>query len=322
MIIKKHLSKMNDYITEAKNIYIMMHSDSDLDAIGSAIALYDYLEKLNKTSYVIFDDKRMELGVKRVYNTFKDKVNFVLSKDIEENIKSSDLLFVVDTSNPYLLSNVKILDKFKTIVNIDHHDRGRNKIKASLAIIDLDASSTCEMMAEILDITEAKPSSTVATVLLAGIVLDTNGYTIKTNEKTFHYSAYLMSCGADNNEVQYLLKQDLKKYIERQKVIAGTKVINGIALAKGSSRRTYKREDLAKIADSILLFNNVQASFVVAKLSKAEAGVSARSYGNVNVGKILSKFGGGGDEQGAATKTKDFSMNELYLKLAEEFKKL
>ena len=68
------------------------------------------------------------------------------------------------------------------------------------------------------------------------------------------------------------------------------------AISSGRSNIKYRREDLAKIADTLLQFDKIEASFVVGKLGNGNIGISARSLGNINVGKILEHFNGGGDE--------------------------
>lgn len=319
MSLEMKLGQINEYVNKSKDIYIMMHLDSDLDAMGSAIGLSDFFARKRKDCYIINDDKRMEVGVRKLYNTFKDKLNFIKSTGLLTKITSDDLLIVVDTNNPRLISNRELLDKFSTVINIDHHDKTEEMIEAELQIIDEDASSACEMIAQyVKDVI----SDDVATALLAGIVLDTNGFAMKTTAKTFEVSSSLMDQGANNTEVQYLLKQDLKEYIQRQKVITNVKTIGGIAVSKGMKRTVYKREDIAKIADSLLFFNGIKASFVVGRTSKEEVAISARSYGKVNVGKLLKKFGGGGDEEMAAAKIVDGDIDEVYNELIDKIKEI
>ena len=107
--------------------------------------------------------------------------------------------------------------------------------------------------------------------------------------------------GASAKKVQYLLKQDIEEYTERQKLMSTIETINGkIAFTKATANTQYRREDLAKVADTLLFFNNIEASFVVGKINKDTIGVSARSLGNYDIGKILVKLGGGGDSTSGA----------------------
>ena len=98
------------------------------------------------------------------------------------------------------------------------------------------------------------------------------------------------------------MKENLKDYIIRNKVIVNTELLNGkYAITVGDSNTIYKREELAKIADTLLNFNGFLASFVIGNREDNGIGISARSEGKVNVGKITEKLGGGGDNFNAAS---------------------
>ena len=137
---------------------------------------------------------------------------------------------------------------------------------------------------------------------------------------TFYNSYFLLNKGASTIEVQYLLKQDLNKFITRQKMLTNVTIIDNIAIACGVEKELYRREDLAKIADTLLLFNNIETSFVIASLEKNEVGISARSLNKVNVGKILTKLGGGGNEYEGACKIKEKSIKEVKKELISVLK--
>ena len=236
---------------------------------------------------------------------------FVNSDKAEELKNGDSLLIVLDTNKEYLLQTPSVDNIFNNKIVIDHHEEGEGSIKNSLNIIDIDASSTCEMITEFLNLNKFTIDSNLATILLSGIVLDTNNYVLKTDSNTFYYSYYLTTCGASPSRVQYLLKQDLSKYIKRQKMITNVKIINGIALTKGVAKEIYSREEIARTADSLLLFDGIEASFVIANIDKDTIGISARSMGKINVGQVLSMFEGGGDVNFAATKIKGNTINKV-----------
>ncbi len=298
-------------INKASNIFIMGHRDIDLDAIGSCYGMYQFAKKSNKDTFIILDDKKLELGVKKVLEKTRDNYTIVKSKDIKDKIVKKSLLIILDTNKEYLLQNEKLLEKFKEVLIIDHHGLGESSIKFGLKVIDQNTSSVCEMIAELLEYNKIQIGSELATVILSGIVLDTNNYVLKTTANTFKASYYLSKNGADMMYVQYVLKQDLKEYIERQKVITEVKLIKNIAVSKGRYREIYRREDLAKIADTILLFNGMEASFVIGRVDKNTIGISARSMGNIDIGKILEQFGGGGDTHEAAARISNMTLKEV-----------
>ena len=231
------------------------------------------------------------------------------------------MLIVVDVNNKDLVSCYKKPNKFQDIVVIDHHNLTKDSITTGLIYTDVEASSTCEIMVELLKLFNVSYDETVATLLLAGIVLDTNNYILKATEKTFYISYYLTSLGASPTKVQYLLKQDLKKIINRQKILTNIRIINKtIAIAIGSKKDKYRREDLARVADTLLLFNNIETSFVIGNLNNEEIGISGRTLGNKNIGKIMNKLDGGGNKSEGATRIKNKSIKEVEADLIKVLK--
>ena len=194
-----------------------------------------------------------------------------------------------------------------------------NKLNDNL-FVDTVYSSTCEIVTELLRSFKINLTPNEATVILSGIVLDTNNFILKSTKRTFYNSYFLLNKGASTIEVQYLLKQDLNKFITRQKMLTNVTIIDNIAIACGVEKELYRREDLAKIADTLLLFNNIETSFVIASLEKNEVGISARSLNKVNVGKILTKLGGGGNEYEGACKIKEKSIKEVKKELISVLK--
>lgn len=320
---KRELKKL---IRGAKTIFIMAHKNLDLDALGSSIGLYSVLEKQKKNCYLVINDKEHELGVEKVLRELDGCLQIITGHEVEDNLylrKKRNLLFILDTNKKELVQDYEIVSLFddEQIVIIDHHELGETSIECSNRIIDNTASSACEMITNLIEEYNSQIDPYYATLLLSGIVLDTNNFTLKTNNETY-YSAYYLSClGASTTKVQYLLKQDLKDYMERQKLITNVQVINNkIAIAKGSSYAIYRREDLAKIADTLLFFNDIELSFVIAKTSNNITSVSGRSIGKKSIANILSKLGGGGDKMGGAAQFENVSISKVAEKLNQAIK--
>lgn len=298
--------KLNKAIRQSKRVFLMAHKNLDLDALGSQVGMYMILKRKNKKCYIVIDDKTHEMGVEKVLRELEGCIETIKSDDIEEYLyprQAKNLLIILDTNKKELVQNSSVLDKIKNKLIIDHHELGKTTIKDATIINDTKTSSTCEMIANLLEYYDVELESYYATILLAGIVLDTNNYTLNTTAETYYTSYYLTSMGASAKKVQYLLKQDIKEYTERQKLMASIETIDGkIAFTKATPYTQYRREDLAKVADTLLFFNNIEASFVVGKIGKETIGISARSLGNYDINEILSKLGGGGDStSGAAT---------------------
>lgn len=312
MKIVEQYKQINKFIEESSSVFVVGHTDLDLDALGASLAMYNFVINKNKEVYFIVDDKRNETAVSKVIKELQEEVHFIDSNKAITIKNADSLLIVIDTNKEYLIQGNNLIQKFENIIVIDHHEQGDGTVdKAKLLIIDTEASSTCEMMTEFLKLNKFTIDGYLATILLSGIILDTNNYVLKTDTNTFYYSYFLTTCGAEPKKVQFLLKQDLNKYIKRQRMITNVKMVNNIAITKANNSEIYRREELAKAADTLLLFNNVEASFVVARLDKNTIGISGRSLGNLNVGQILGMLGGGGDANEAAAKISNKTTNKV-----------
>ena len=315
MLINDYNRQIKKLIKKADQIYIMGHKHLDLDALGASLGMYYYTNKLGKDSYVIIDDEDLELSSKKVIEKVRFNTNIINSSNMNDLIRDNSLLIIVDFNKMSLAQKSNIIEEFKNILVIDHHDIGEGTIDRGLRVIDTFSSSTCEMVSDFLSNNKTQINVDLATYLLAGIVLDTNNYVVRSSANTFKVAHLLTSIGASPKNVQYILKQELEEYIERQKVITNVEIIGNIAYTKGLKKVIYRREDLAKIADTLLFFNRIEASFVMGFINKDEVGISARSMGNINVGSIMEQLGGGGSAQEAAScfKVKDMKIKEKKL---------
>lgn len=321
MKIIEERRQLNKRIRRAKVIFLMAHKDLDLDALGSCVGLSLILKQRKKKCYIIIDDKKHELGVEKILRELDGCIPIIKGEDIDEYIypnNKRNLLIVLDTNKTELVQNEDILKKIDEKIIIDHHDLGKTTIKNAFIIADNEVSSTCEMITELTEFYDVEIEPYYATVLLSGIVLDTNNFTLKTSAETYYAAYYLANLGASAKKVQYLLKQDVEEYTERQKLLTDIETINKkIAFTKASPYTIYRREDLAKVADTLLFFNNIEASFVIGKIGKETVGISARSLGNYNISKILEQLGGGGDDYNGAARFEKTTIS----KVEQELKK-
>ncbi len=326
MAIIKQKNALNREIRRSKTIFLMAHKDLDLDALGSSIGMYILLKRRKKDVYIIVDDLQHELGVEKVLRELEGCIKIIKSDCINKYKHPNDsknLLIILDTNKPELVQNKSVLKMFDRKVVIDHHDLGKGSFKDGLIINDNEVSSTCEMIANLVEYYEVEIESYYATVLLAGIVLDTNNFMLKTTPDTYYAAYYLASLGASAKKVQYLLKQDINEYTEQQKLLAGIETINGrIAFTKATQYSIYRREDLARVADTLLFFNNIEASFVIGKIGKDTVGISARSLGNYEISKILEKLGGGGSNYNGAAVFHDVPISKVEQMLKNVIKEM
>ena len=181
---------------------------------------------------------------------------------------------------------------------LDHHRRGSESItNAVLSYIEPYASSTCEMVAEILQYFSdgIRIRNIEADCIYAGIMIDTNNFLTKTGVRTFEAAAFLRRCGADVTRVRKLLRDDMSAYKARAEAIGNAQQFLGcyalsICTGKGVESPTVVA---AQAANELLNISGVKASFVLTEYNHVIY-ISARAIDEVNVQIIMEKLGGGG----------------------------
>ena len=178
------------------------------------------------------------------------------------------LIIIVDTHKPSMVIDERILEKAEKVVVIDHHRRGEEFINNTMLVyMEPYASSTAELITELLEYQPKHEKLTMleSTALLAGIIVDTKSFTLRTGARTFEAASYLRTNGADTVLVQRLLKEDIETYIARSKLIETVELSqDGIAIAKGQEKVPYGSVLIAQTADILLTMQGVTASFVIA----------------------------------------------------------
>jgi c-di-AMP phosphodiesterase-like protein len=219
-----------------------------------------------------------------------------------------------------------ILNKATRKVIIDHHRRSDDFISSPLLVyMEPYASSASELVAELLEYQnkEKKLSRLEATIMLTGIIVDTRNYTLRTGSRTFDAASFLRSNGADPVLAQTFLKDDIDTYIARSDLIKSAEIRdNGIAIVKADQSMTYHPVTVAQAADQLLQIEGVQASFVMAIREDESIGISARSFGEMNVQLVMEALGGGGHLSNAATRVTDKTMDELYDELVDAIEEI
>jgi cyclic-di-AMP phosphodiesterase len=319
---------LKDLITASDKVIIMGHKNPDMDSIGSSIGIYKVAQMNQKDAYIVVNSQEMDAAVHRLMEEIRQQEklysHFIGPEEALEISTDKTLLVVVDTHKPAMVIEERLLNKIDHIVVIDHHRRGEEFIENPVLVyMEPYASSTAELVTEFLEYQpkRGKIEMIEATALLAGIVVDTKSFTLRTGARTFDAASYLRGQGADTILVQKFLKESVDTYIRRAKLIESVVFYgDGIAIATGAENEFYDQVLLAQAADTLLTMDGVAASFVISRRNEGLIGISARSLGKVNVQVIMEKLHGGGHLTNAATQLTGVSLLEAgrQLKLAIE----
>ncbi len=292
--------KLDKLYSDYDNIVVMGHSYPDLDCYGSCLGIYKRVSAIGKNCYIYLEgDDYSEIMCKAIDSV--DGVKYINSSNIGN--LTNILLIIVDVHQINRLENSNIFDYCKDYVILDHHIKDKKCPKnGKLLYINNSLSSMVELITYYLDYNKITIDKSIATIMLAGLEIDTNGYNLKTTSKTYRAASLLVEMGADIIAKQELLKESKDDYVRRADYIKNSYTINGnIAICVLPD--ISKTETLAEIADSLLAFDDIEASFVIAKISNKEYGISARSIGEFDILKVIRKLDGGGSTTSAGAKT-------------------
>lgn len=308
---------LREVILESDNIYIMGHKYPDMDAMGSAVGIYDICKSCNKSANIVLDESNesIEEFTKRLNSMEYYKNLFIDKDDAIKNCTKNTLVVVVDTHRPNYTECEELLNISDKVVVIDHHRRGVEFINDTVLLFhEIYVSSTCEMVTELVQYMEdnVKINKLTAEGLLAGISLDTKNFAFKTGVRTFEAASYLKKVGADTIEVKKLFNSDIKDFITKADIIQSSKIIdNNICLAYSNSEIDNINIVIAQAADELLNIRDVEASFVLGRKGN-KIFISARSLGKINVHVLMEKLGGGGHIDMAGAQIKDVSLQTAY----------
>jgi cyclic-di-AMP phosphodiesterase len=309
---------LKELITESDKVIIMGHKSPDMDAVGASIGILKVAEMNQCEGYVVMNFQDIDTGVQRMMKEIRKNESlfsrFISPEEALEIATDDTLLVVVDTHKPSLVIEERLLSKIDHVVVIDHHRRGEEFIKNPLLVyMEPYASSTAELVTELLEYQPKKGRIEMleATALLAGIIVDTKSFTLRTGARTFDAASYLRGQGADTVLVQKFLKEDVDTYVKRAKLIETVSLYReGLAIAKGSPDQSFDQVLIAQTADTLLTMDGIDASFVISKRADNLVGISARSLGDVNVQIIMESLEGGGHLTNAATQLTDITVDE------------
>ena len=312
---------LSELVADATELYIMGHSFADMDAVGAAAGLCCMARKRGKQAQVVIDLEHNAAGpvLDRLRGLPEYAGVFTAPNEAFLKMRPGALLIVVDTNRPDMVESVQLLESCNRVAVIDHHRRAAQYIEnAAFNFHEPYASSASELVTELLQYL-VEPSDLLreeAEALLAGIVLDTKHFTLRTGGRTFEAAAFLRRAGADTTDVQKLFQNNLSEMVSRYDIIRRAELYRDDIAVAVIPQDGVDRVAAAQAADELLGLKGVKASFVVYR-SGENVLMSARSLGEVNVQVILEALGGGGNSTTAGGKVTDSDPETVQKRLLE-----
>ncbi len=306
---------MKDFIKHADKVIFMGHSNSDFDCFGAAIGLQRAVRSQGVMPYIIYDGS---LSTKKLADEIKKNPEYdemlITNSQGMELITPDTLLVVLDAHRPNMLACPELLNYANKIVLIDHHRRSTDFIEnISLTYHEPYASSTCEMVAEIMQYLDTSHSMTEfeAMSLYIGILMDTKNFITKTGVRTFEAASFLKRYGLDTSVVKQIFNVEKDDYMQKLDIVKTTQLYNGdTAIAHSLKELQNIRVISSQAADDMLGISGTKAAFVVYPIDGSIC-ISSRSLGEINVQLIMEKLGGGGHMTSAGARIENADIFEV-----------
>ncbi len=307
-------------IDNSGKVLIMGHRAGDMDSVGASIGLFKAVKSRNRRAFIVVDKETV--NAKETIAEFEHKTDyveaFITPEQAMNTLEKDTLVIVVDTHRPQMVECPDLIRHAENIVLIDHHRRSEDYIKnATLMYHEAYASSSCEMVTEIIQYIQEKPmlDKKEAEALYSGIFMDTNGFVNKAGVRTFEAASYLKRLGVDTASIRRRFKCDKEIFIKKAKIISAARFYrDNIAISLVSDESRGAQVMCAQAADELLDIKGVEAAFVILKCGKVVY-ISARSLDEINVQIIMEKLGGGGHITLAGAQMENMSLAEVEEKL-------
>lgn len=325
--VKAHA--LRSIIESRERVIVMGHQISDMDSFGAAIGIYCAARTLDKKVQIVLNTVSSTL--RPFLECFTEEIGyapdtFLTREQAIEVCTPNTVVMVVDTNRPANTECPEILKMTKNIVVFDHHRQTNDVIENPvLSYIEPYASSSCEMVAEVLQyFTEKiKLAPPEADSIYAGILIDTNNFMAKTGVRTFEAAAYLKRCGAEVTRVRKMLRNDMSDYKARAEVVRHAEVYRDAFAMSVCPAENIESPTIvgAQAANELLNITGIKASFVLTDYN-GKVYISSRSIDEINVQLIMEALGGGGHLTIAGAQLEHYSVTEVKHMLQQTIDKM
>ena len=317
---------LRDLILNSSNVIVAGHKDADFDCIGSALAVAKMTMSLGKDTSIIAKtgglEEKVSAALEQHLSEFEEEgIHFISENEALNELREETLVIMVDHHNVQQSNGSKVEEQAKKVVIIDHHRRSSEMgVKPILMYIEAAASSANELVSEMIPYVAPKAdiSPLDASFMMAGMIIDTRQWRVRTGSRTYDAASIIRSYGGDPQVAYGYLKETYEEVQLKNQVMSNAERYEGGIVIALVSQKRISRSMMSQIADQILSVQGSEAAFVIANDEQGLSCISARSNGNVNVQRIMEKLGGGGHLSAAAVQRNDLSIEDLKTQLIQQ----
>lgn len=300
---------------------ITTHINADFDAMASMLAA----QKLYPEALVVFPGSRE----KNLRNFFIQSMVYLFNLAEVKDIRMHEVnqLVLVDTRRTDRIGKLsEILNNPGVTVHIyDHHSKKKDDIQGDFEVYR-QAGATATLLVEIIREKKIPISPEEATIICLGIYEDTGSFTFSsTTAEDLQAAAFLISTGANINVISNLITREISPeqvgYLNDLIQSAVRYAINGVEIVVTTISMDHYLPDFAFLVHKMVKMEGTNAIFALAMMESKIYVVARSRTSEVDVGTILSTFGGGGHPSAAAASIKGQTLTQVEHALVEELTK-
>lgn len=310
-----------ELLMDHADVYIMGHHLADNDAFGAAIGFYRIAKTLGKEAHIVLGEYTSTVAPLvddyKADEEYPDDM-FMTGSEALDQITKNDVLIVVDCHSADYAEEPGLVNRAQTKVVVDHHRQKEDAIEnVQLSYIELTASSSCELVVEIMQYVNETVRLTVkeANTMYSGIMVDTNNFTRRVGVRTFEAAAYLRKKGAEIATVNKMFRNKLEDYKAKADTISNAEIYKDVyAISVCDAKDVDSPTTVgAQAANELLTVKDIKASFVLTPYND-QVYISARSM-DKNVQVLMEEFGGGGHMTLAGAQVKGAKVEDVVKQL-------
>ena len=310
------ISEIKELLASSKKIAIIPHRSPDGDAMGSTLALYHFLIKMNHEVTVVapndFPDFLAWMPASEKVVIFENETELA-----SQNIKDAEIVFTLDFNALHrtgLAMEAFLKELDTTFIMIDHHQSPDSYAKYTYS--DTNYGSTCEMVYNFIDQLNQLNciDKNIATCIYTGILTDSGGFRYpKTTSNTHRIVAELIDLGAENTEIPNLLFENnsysrlqlLGRAMQNLKVFPELKTAYTTLSQQELNEYNYVKGDTEGFVNYGLTIKNINfAAIFIEHSDEKIIKISFRSQGDFDVNQFAREhFSGGGHINAAGGKS-------------------
>ncbi len=282
-------------IEKANHIVLTVHVNPDGDALGSMLAMYEYIKSIGKIVYMVVDDQILDKYKSLPYGDRILGIDKYMDMASNANTKSSDLLIILDASTGERIGRIRECIH-GTSINIDHHIS--NTKYADYLYLVPKAAATGEILVDLFREWDHGITASMATALYMAIATDCGFFKFSnTTENTLLCAAFCVKSGADTQHVSHIAD-----FTTKERLVATAAVLETASFHCLDKVAVLSiTEDLLRLCDYdtdgfvdfIRNVNGVELAILCKAVNASTTKVSLRSK-EIDVNALAARFDGGG----------------------------